>query len=607
MPQVLIALPDVYESVIRRCAIDSVNQLAQTMRLPPNTHILLPGAAEALPMDGGNVFTPCESPGIRYPQDGRLVVNFTEEVDESTTLSQHVGTDENLPLFSDPTRQLIMYPVYRSVTMTLNIEYTAPSQIVVQRWVDEMRARIVQLRAELYQSFEYHYAIPDSLMVLIHHVWEKIEASAQPLGLTFPEYLEGHLGRPTKTGETLAGTHPKRLVVERQHEVIGWFDFTSTPTTPQASSQGDGSFTASFSYSFIYDRPTQVLCRYPLVVHNQAIGSDYIPKSSLTTFRQVDRRVSFIKGNLESFISAIATQHIPYLVYPDMDDWSPSTLGSHDLIFFSGLLMVDQHDPRRLVDLAALGPHTFTPYFLEYFYQQRHTLFVPRKSPFVFTLYENQSARTDVTLSFRDGSLVIETDIPLDLRGVYHLQIGLVRDWGTLYSDTIQCLRRYPVVTYTLLAILRVQLGKVPYRKLRLLGLGAKRRPSDDCPGQGSIINPPSDGGTWPWPWLDDEDYVNDPWPGYDDNYDDHTWPGGKGPDYGDGYTWPPAPDDYIDVPSWGHDPDAPGNGSGVIRDDDIQDAVKETEKLPYAGLPEGAIGPLVIMYLYLMTFNGRA
>lgn len=327
MPQVLIALPDVYESVIRRCAIDSINQLARTMRLPPDTHILLPGTAEAMPMNGGNVFNPNNDAGILYPSDGRLTINVTEEIDDSTTLSQHVGTQENLPLFSDPVRQLIMFPIYRQVTMNLNVEYVAPNQTSATRWLDEMRSRIVQLRAELYQTLEYHYAIPDSLMVLINEVWQKIEASSIPLGVSFKTYLDEHLGRPTKTGETLAGTHPRRLVVEKQMEVLGWFDFTSTPQTPQKASQDDGSYTTSFTFSLIYDRPSQILCRYPLVIHNTTIGQDFIPTEPYHTFRQYDRRVSFLKGSLESFLNDIQQKHVPYLVYPEVDDWSPDTLG----------------------------------------------------------------------------------------------------------------------------------------------------------------------------------------------------------------------------------------------------------------------------------------
>lgn len=593
MPQVLLALPDVYESVIRRCAIDSVNQLARTMRLPPDTHILLPGTAEAMPMNQGDYFLANNDPGILYPSDGRLMVSVTEEIDESTTLSQHVGTQENLPLFSDPIRQLIFFPIYRQVTMNLNIEYVAPNQTSARRWLDEMRSRIVQLRAELYQTLEYHYAIPDAAMVLIHEVWQKIEASSQPTGLTFKDYLDHYLARPTKTGETLAGTHPRRLIVEKQMEVLGWFDFTSTPQTPEKASQDDGSYTSSFTFSLVYDRPTQLLCRYPLVIHNTPIKSEFIPKEPYYTFRQYDRRVSFLKGSLESFLNDIQQKHIPYLVYPEVDDWSPDTLGSPELIFFSGLLVLDKDQPRRLVDLAELGPHTFTPYFLEYFYQQQHTLFNTDTSPFVFKLYEGQTYRNDVTFSFQAGSLVLQTDRDLDMTRMYHIQLGLARDWGRLSGDTVQCLRRYPVVTYTLFRILGVNLGNAAvYNDLRLLASSSPRIPSTACPGQGSITTPPGAGGVWPWPWLGD-DYANDPWPGYDFDYTDTKWPGGQAA--GDS-----------DIPYWSKDPMLPGNGSGVIRDSDMQDAIDKTEGNPYGGLPQGSTSPLTTLYLNVLTFKGR-
>ncbi len=568
MPQALIALPDVYDSVIRRIAIDSVSQLARVMRLPPDTQIMLPGNAQTVPMNNGS-FGECGDPGLNYPTDGRLIISFTEELDDSQTLSQHAGTAENLPLFEDVVRSTVIFPVYRSVTMNLNLQYIAPNQNIAQRWLDEMRTRVVQLRAELYQTLEYHYAIPNPILMLLHEVWSKIEASDHPSNLSFSEYLDEYLSRPTTVIDTIADTAPTRAVIEKQYEVLGWFDFTSTPEQPEKDGANAGNYICNINYRFSYDRPMQMLVRWPLVVHNQIIDSTYHPTEPYQTFRQVDRRVSFFKGSLESFLESIKYNNIPYVIEPEIDDWMPSEMNRRAMIFFTGLLVIDKTDPTHLVDLSHLGKHTFTPYILEYFFQQQHTLFGDRTSPFVFMLFENGQQRTDITFSFKPNSLELVVDKPLDMTKMYHLQIGILRDWTALTTETRQCLRRYPVVTYSLFRVLNIVLGEKEFKDLMLLGTPHKRIAISNCPGQGSLIGPPDKGGTWPWPWLDPE-WGNYPWPGYDPRFDKYNWPGGS------------LDHPVIDLPTWPGADGEHGDNSGVIRNDDIEDAIDHTDG--YAG-----------------------
>lgn len=598
MPQALVALPDVYESVIRRIAIDSVSQLARVMRLPPDTMIMLPGNAETIPMNNGS-FGECCDPGLNYPTDGRLVISFTEEIDEDVTLSQHVGTGESLPVFEDPIRSTVMFPIYRTVTMNLNLQYIAPNQNIAQRWLDEMRSRVSQLRSELYQTLEYHYALPDQVLSLLHEVWSKIESSPAPLNINFSDYLDEFLGRPTTTIDTLVGSHPTRAIVEKQYEVLGWFDFTSSPPVPEKDGNNTGSYVCNVGYQFIYDRPTQLLMRWPLVVHNQVIDKTFHPKEAYQTFRQVDRRVSFFKGNLESFLKGIRYDNIPYAIHPDIDDWMPSEMDKSVLVFFTGLVVVDNDNPTGVANISRLGEHTFTPYMLEYIYQQQHTLFDRNTSPFSFRLFENGKERTDITFSFKPGTLELQTDKPLNITKMYHLQLGILRNWLQLTSETRTCLRRYPVVTYTLLRTLGILLGGGEYEDLSLLGKKRPRLKSESCPGQGSIVDRPEDGGTWPWPWLDKE-WDSYPYPGYGDPFGKGKWPGGR------------TDNDYeIGIPTWPGDRDEPnrnpGDGSGVIRDDDLNDAIHETDGQGGNEYMGGKWSMQTVMFASLFVYNGAA
>ena len=605
MPTANIHLADVYESVIRRVAIDSVTQLANTMRLPPDTKIMLPGNAETIPMNNGT-FGDTNRERINYPTTGRLLVTVMEESNDENVLSQHVGPNEHLPIFQDFDRNVTIYPIYRNVQNVITLDYTAPSLNIAQRWLDELRTRVSQLRAELYQTLEYHYAIPGTILLLLHEVWSKVKDTTEP-NLTFKDYLDRHLCRPTTTTDTLTNTHPERSIKERQLEVLGWFDFTSSPPKPEKK-DGSGSYTCSVTYSFYYDRPHGFYTRWPLVVHNKPIAKQFHPTEAYSTFRQEDRRVSFLKGNLESFVNSLSNDGIPFIIHPDVDDFVPMEQVQDSKVFFSGLLLINQNDPTRLIDLSKLGEHTFTPYFLEYFFQQRHTLFNDRTSPFTFRLFENQQRVLDCQLRLRDDTLVVETDRPLDMTKMYHFQIGIRVNWRPLLESTRQCLRRYPVVTYTLLKALGITLGNPCYRDIKLLGSKGPRLPSVDCPGQGVLLAAPDKGGRWPWPWLSSE-WSGTPWPGYTDRFNGHTWPGGSTveKDACSPPNWPgvgfdddpdnPTPPDFV--------PGQPGDGSGTIPSKDLDDAIEETDLNQGNETNRTAISANLVMYAHIIALNG--
>lgn len=587
MPNALIALPDVYESVTRRVAVDVTSQLARTMGLPGDTQVYLPGNAETVPMNGG-MFGDCCDPKIRYPAEARLVMRYTEELDEAHTLTTMVNKPEHRPLFQDSDRGITIRPVYRYVSMMANFEYNAPNIVLAQRWLDEMRSRISMLRAELYQTLEYHYGIPKAVLSLLRELHKTMEDSEAPTGKSFDDYLTEHLLQPVKTVATLAGTEELLVVPEKQYEVLGWFDFTTTPNQPDRKE--DGSYNTSFTYTLHYNRPMQLYCEYPMLVHNKPINPLYRPQESYSTFRGATRRVSTTKGSFDGLLALLGEKGVPYIQHPDTDTWVPKYIPKHRLTFFSGLLRIRKGTPRYLVNLYNLGEFTFTPFFLEYFYQQRHSLFSKTHSVFEFRLYENDSLRSDIELSFIPGSLAIVTNRDLDLTKYYHLQISIKRNWYAVHRDTLQILRKYPVVLYTLLRALGVVLGDVKFKDLNLLG--GKPQPGED--GQCSLIGDPTEGGVWPWPWLEDE-WDEIPYPKL--NWTGLGWPGGGWED--DTIPWPV--DDNI--PSWPGDILTPDfKCGGRVSNQDLLKAIDLTDELAGQYIDRVRVGPLTVLYGQILS-----
>jgi hypothetical protein len=498
MPQALLALPDVYESVTRRVAVDVTAQLARLMRLPGDTTVYLPGHAETVPMNGGT-FGDCYDTGVKYPAGARLVVRYNEEADESFTLTTPVNNTQNMVIFEDPIRGITIRPVYRFVTFTVTLEYTAPSQVVAQRWSDEMRSRISMGRAEIYQDLEYHYALPDSVIAILQMLYETMEASAFPTGQTLEQWVVANFRHPTKILTTLVDTDKTVAIPEHQHGVLGWFDFTTTPPPADKDSDGNGTFTSSINFQLQYNRPTQVYVKYPFLVHQKPIPRLYRDKTPFETFRGLDRKISSTQGSLGMAMELMQAQRLPYLHHPNTDDWTTSQIPNGRLTFYSGLLALPATDLRTVMDLSNLGDMRFSPYFLEYFYHQQSRLFGP-DSIFEFRLYENDDRRYDIAFEMIPGTVTFRTNKDLDPTKYYHVQISFKRDWYMLNRDTIACLKRYPHVAYWSLRALGVRLGKGNLNELALLGTGRPRQPSDLCPGEGTSLGV--------FPWLPRPDYV---------------------------------------------------------------------------------------------------
>jgi len=486
MPHALLPLPDVYESVIRRVAVAVTADLARLMRLSSETQVYLPGNTDSVAMNGG-MFGNCCAPSIRYPADSRLVVRYQEEVDDNATLTQGINNIENLPLFHDEMHDVIVRPVWRYVNFTLTLEYTAPSIVIAQRWLDEQRARISMGQAERYTSVEYHYAAPRTLIALLKTLHDTMESSDFPSGTPFEQWLGQNLKVPTTNIATLIGTNNQLSFVEKQVEVLGWFDFQSSPATPERAQDGSGAYVVTMAYTFRYNRPTHVFCRFPYLMNQNPIPRALREREPFDNHRRVTRRVSRTKFAFDSFIDSYLANKLEYVHYPENDEWLAPEIPKGRLTFFSGLVVLDKDDRHSVVDLAEMGSMHFTPWFLEYFYHQGNKLFTPGDSIFEFRLYENNRYLSGHELELVPGTTMIRSVAPLDPQRYYHIQVSLVRNWYEIRDTTLQCLRRYPTVLYNVLKALGIHLDGGPLN-LPFLNAAFNRAPSEDCPGEGSIL-----------------------------------------------------------------------------------------------------------------------
>lgn len=486
MASSVIVLPDVYETIQRAVAVGCVSQIAAFMGLPEDTTVYFPGRTDSVPMNDGIFGNCCDSANaIRFDPQARVEVSYDEIAEENFTLSTAVKSQENFPIFIDEKRGIVIRPVRRFVDFRIDIRYQAPNVVIAQRWLDDMRIRLSQGIGDLTFFLEYHYNIPHPMMALLRGLYDTMENSAWPSGLTFKDWLDQRFIQPTTEMATYSDTHPQLSVYERQVDVVGHFDFINTPETPQPTSDKAGSYEVNFSYICRYDRPTHLYVEYPMVVHQCPIPKIFRPDYPLyQNYQQVDRKTTILRGSLEHAFILASRRGLPYIQYPDVDEWTAPDEYPFQLTFFTGLLALDCNDLKYLMDFKSLGRFTFSPHVLELF-ETVGTAAFKGDALFQIRLYRNNELYS-VPLKMEPGTLRLTTDRDLDPKYYYHIQIAANGNWMTIPNAYWQGMRRYPTVLWQLARMFWTCFGRKPKEDLQLIGVGRPRSPNPQWPGEGT-------------------------------------------------------------------------------------------------------------------------
>ena len=484
-------------------------------------------------------------------------MTFVEEAEEDHTLTTSVNDKQNRPITHDRDHNVEVRPVYRYVKLSCNIEFIAASSTQAQRWLDDQRAMFSAGRTEHVLDLEYYFQLPEGLTMVLKALHDALMNSHWPIQEPFEEWVVKHLvnGAYPKNLTTLGGRHATLAIAEHQLDVLGWFDWTTTPETPERNDDGSGTFTVNFSYQIGYNRPTHVHVDYPMLMRQYPISKKFRLQEPYDHYRSQLRKVSRLKEAFDEFrflednIGAV-----PYAHYPNTDDWYPVlTQQSSNLIpLFTGLVMLSANDQHTLMDLANLGNCRFTSHFLEYFYLQGNRALDSLKGVLEFHLYRNHERVQGAKFQFVEGTLRVQSISLLDPTYMYHIQILIKRNWLTVDAAVRTCLRAYPTVAWSLLRALGVNLGGA--RTLEELALLA---------------------GTTPRP--------------------------NRAPCYGEGYLLPHSPPDGIE---WGLTPNDRFITNGVVKAKDMEQAALDTDVIAEHFINRRTIGPVTVLYGEILTFK---
>lgn len=222
-----------------------------------------------------------------------------------------------------------------------------------------------------------------------------------------------------------------------------------------------------------------------MIVHQCPIPKLFRPKEPLYfNYQQTDRKTTNLRGSLDHAFILAQRRGLPYIQYPDVDEWvAPDEFPEH-LTFFTGLIALNCKDLKEIMDFKSLGRFTFSPHVLEFFETVGTEAFV-EGGLFNVRLYRN-GERWRVPMVMEQGTLALKSTVDLDPHYYYHIQISVNGNWLTVPDNYWQGMRRYPTVLWQLARMFYTCFGREPIEKLQLLGTGRPRTPSTQWPGEGT-------------------------------------------------------------------------------------------------------------------------
>ncbi len=446
MPNIVMPLVSVSQSVSRPVYIDMIQQIQKLTNIDPRTKIFYPGDSQKMQTPGASIDSKDEDRFAMFNSERYTFIEIEDDFDMDRLGSTAVEAEEHSPIFVDSKLGVYIKPVYASTDVTINFNYRCPSESEAKRWRDEVRVRVSKLMELNMHKVSYHYQIPINAIIILQEIHSKREANL-PYGQDFVEYVTSHADpRLTLTGN-VAGQDQALAIAETQTEIQGMFTWDGMPEKAQKD-QGTGTWSVSFSYKFSFEKPIELHVRYPVMVHNQLLHEDFIEFTDKGYDAEKDNRV-FSKSAyaLNAFrmttIMANRSEREFMIRIPSYDDFIIPDVVKGTGSVFNALVEIGS-DKRSILNLTELGDYVIDEDILHFIKNSEYRYIGDYfRSILNLSLYRNNYLTGSGMLSC-DANLNVSSNIDLDLRNQHRLRLGICVDITLLDPRALQRLQAYP-------------------------------------------------------------------------------------------------------------------------------------------------------------------
>ena len=432
MPIVSQEINETVETVTRPVVFAVARNILQRTGIDIDADIYLnKGDGQARSLNSGIREKPSEA---KFDQGTKIKISMEEEHMDYGLLENTVPNSDHPAIFHDKALDIWIQPIYHNTRMILSFEMYFNSESAANNWVNGIRRRIGNERQHQRHTADYHFPVPTVLMSILANLYTTREARAG-YGDTFGAYLKQSFVERVTVMTNQSASASNFSVKESQTGMNGWYSFDRPPQAVQNTQQ----FSASFTYTFEFSKPTAFTMGYPLLVHNQLIpaklrirGENFNelvdPMYASNTKTRYDR----LSGG-----EMAPGQSIGGVSIPAWDEWLPSAVRGHYSTLLRIMVAVEEDDKRSLVDLDKLGTIQIDPMLRDYMAKYHDKLNATYQNVFHVCLYRDDKPLSEDAI-FVDEHLFVSTTFDMDDRHNYHLWIGCMVDLSNLNGKPLE-------------------------------------------------------------------------------------------------------------------------------------------------------------------------
>lgn len=445
MPNVVTPVSNLEASVERPVILDIVRQVMELTQISSRTPIRFYGD-EAKGAQKNSTIGDDGKGENRWNYDDKLVIEVDEDYERDRFLSTAVKEAENQFIFRDSKLGVAIKPVYASTEVTIHFRYRARDKNQANRWRNEIRTRCSMQRGVKVHNATYHYQIPLKLLELLYEIWRLREAQAG-YGEDFNKYFAERLTTNASIVSNLNGKEQHWAVGETQGRIQGYFDFEGIPDKAEKEGEHD-TYTTTFAYKFHYDKPLECNMQYPIVIHQQLLGTDYRPKEREYKLRDVHKSytssaLAFSKFETDRQLEEVRGNDGVDL--PVFDEFVPSFIVPATVRVMTALCCITEEDKKSLFNIKELGEDfALDRDVLDFILQSEYPYMgIPYHSIICLSRYEDKFLRPPHSVTI-DANGDVSANADLNMRTVHRVRLSLVADLVLLTQAARDRLKLFP-------------------------------------------------------------------------------------------------------------------------------------------------------------------
>lgn len=450
MPTISIPLPDISQSVFRPIVIDIAQQIKEWTKIDPSVPIFFGNDSGQLQSAGSGLDNK-EDRLMRSDTTQRINIRAEETFAEDQQITDITGRRGNNPVFVDPALNAWMAPSSISSRVLIDFEYRTRSKEDARKWRDSLNARYLQGRQAIQHQITYSYSLPQPAWEIIYELHRKREAIGG-YGEDINDYMRNCITDRMTIISNETGSQIQYTIAERQDRIQGFFEFSNEIPKPEYD-DATGMWVVAFQYRFVYQRPSMMDCRYPIIVHQQLLEApfiEFVNKKIIPDEREL-KRSQWLWG-LQQFEKNTLMQHLkpksPYIRIPMQDDFRLNYIFPGTSTFLLVLLQQTQAEEFAF-NLRELGDVVIDEDILNFIANGEYQ-YIGRmgKSIFHFDLYRGDQICQNPAIRI-DKDLNVFLNTPIDVRKEYRIRMAVFTDFSfidrgaldRLMEDSVACMK----------------------------------------------------------------------------------------------------------------------------------------------------------------------